>query len=115
MILGVLLISQLGTINNNAQTVSGTDLPAAVRIGDISTALNDYESGRASPASSSRARPTAPRSSAPYSRTHNSSTVGCAAAAAYLAPGKDTADYQSVRSAWAAFVKANAALLGPNI
>ena len=44
VILGVLLISQLGTINNAGQKVSGTDMPAVVQIGDISAALNDYES-----------------------------------------------------------------------
>ena len=114
VILGVLLISQLGTINNNAQTVSGTDLPAAVRIGDISTALNDYESSTLA-----RIVESAPadRAAELGSAQQDAQLVNSRLRAyrPFLNPGQDTADYQSIQSSWAAFTRANAALLAPNV
>jgi methyl-accepting chemotaxis protein len=114
VVLGVLLIVELGTVNSAARSVSGVDLPAAVRIGNISAALNDLESSAL--ARIVEAKP-ADRAAELTSEQQDEALVnnGLRAYRSSLAPGQDTADYEDIQARWAAFTRANAALLTPNI
>ena len=41
-VLGVVMISQLGSVNGISTTISGNDLPSVAQIGDVQSSLNDY-------------------------------------------------------------------------
>ncbi len=114
VVLGVVLLSQLSTVNSISQTVSGSDFPSVVQIGDMQRTLNDYWSSTVEG----------------IVETNPSSRAGQAQAAALDAQtidtdlrnyaklagaGQDTVDYHQVQAQWAAAKSADSPLLSSTI
>ena len=113
-VLGVVLLSQLGTVNSISQTVSGGDFPSVVTIGDMQKSLNDYWSstveGVVETSPSSRAGQA--QSVAQDAQTIDTDLKNYARLAR---PGQDTVDYHQVQAQWAAAQSANSPLLSRTI
>ncbi|MGO9972128.1 MAG: MCP four helix bundle domain-containing protein, partial [Solirubrobacteraceae bacterium] len=113
-VLGVMMITQIGSVNAISHTLSASDFPSVVQIGDAEAALNDYVSstyeGIIETNPSDRA--VQEQSAAQDAQTIDTILSNYAKLAG---PGQDTTDYHEVQAQWAAFTSANGPLLSRTV
>ena len=114
VILGVVMISRLGSVNGISNTLSTSDFPTVVAINKITVLVNDYDASslegivETSPALRSREQQSAAQDSQAIDADLKSF-------AALASPGQDTVDYHEAQTQWASFKVANAPLLASTV
>src|SRR5579863_47186 len=112
--LGVVLLSQMGSINSISQTVSKSDFPTVVANGDIGQTLNDYWAtvNQAIVETSPSARAGQDASAAQDAQLINRKLSGYGS---LVGPGQDTTDWHEVQAGWARLKAGVAPLLTPRV
>ncbi|MGP0050019.1 MAG: methyl-accepting chemotaxis protein [Solirubrobacteraceae bacterium] len=113
-VLGVVMISQLGSVNGISTTISGNDLPSVAQIGDVQSSLNDYWSSTVEGIveTNPSARAGQEQSAAQDAQTIDTDLKNYAKIAS---PGQDTAYYHQAQAQWAAAKSADSPLLSSTI
>ena len=114
LVLGVVMILQLGSVNGISNTLSSSDFPSVVAINSMGLSLNDYESstleGIIETNPSVRAREQQVGSAG-----RQALDTGLKNFAKLVSPGQDTIDYHDAQSDWTAYQAANAPLLAKTV
>jgi methyl-accepting chemotaxis protein len=113
-ILGVALLTELGSVDSRARAVTQDNLPSVVTIGKIYQAVNDYW---ASANENVNMIAPAQRAIQAASAAQDARTIGAQfdAYAPLASAGQDTTDYHRARAQWAAAQAATAPLLSPKV
>jgi methyl-accepting chemotaxis protein len=109
VVLGVVLISQLSSVNGISNTLSTSDFPSVVAINQMYVLTNDYEASTL--AGIIETNP-AKRASQQQGVAQDATAISAdmASYAKLATPGQDTTDYHEAQSEWTAFKAANAPL-----
>ncbi len=113
-VLGVMMITQIGSVNATAHTVAARDFPSVVMIDKVATTLNDYNAmtyqGMIQTTPSVRAADEA-------GAAQDATTIDgyLSSYAKYAGPGQDTTDWHAVQRQWAAYQMKNKPLLAANV
>jgi methyl-accepting chemotaxis protein len=114
LVLGVVMISRLGSVNGISNTLSTSDFPTVVAINKMYVLTNDYE---ASTLSGIIETNPAKRAAQQLGAAQDATAINAdmASFAKLVSPGQDTTDYHTAESQWAAFKSANAPLLSKTV
>ena len=114
VVLGVVLIGQIGSVNGISHTLSTSDFPSLVRIKDMEQVLDAYE---ASTAQAVLASDSSIRSGQRQAAARDATAIDAdlKAYGKLIYPGQDTRDWHSAVKQWPALEAANQPLLASTI